>query len=56
MSHPVFTLVGATLVALSAAAVEDRTDRGRLRTGVRAFAWSVAAVAGGGWAMWLIHG
>lgn len=56
MSHPVFTLIGATLVAVSAAAVEDRTGRERLRAGVRTFASCVAAVVGGGWAMWLIHG
>ena len=56
MSHPMFTLLAATLVAVSMAAVEDRTGRERLRAGVRAFVWCVAAVVGGGWVMWLIHG
>jgi hypothetical protein len=51
-----FTLLVATLVAISTAAVDDRPGRDRWRAGVRTFAWCIAAVVGGGWAMLLIHG
>ena len=56
MSHPTFTLLAAFLVAISMAAVEDRTPRERLYAAARIFFSCVATVAGGAWLMRLIHG
>lgn len=56
MSHPMFTLLVATLLAISTAAVNGRSARQRCRAGARTFAWCVAAIVGGGWLMLLIHG
>jgi hypothetical protein len=56
MSHPVFTLVGAVLVAGVTAAMEDRTPRERGWLAARTFVCCVAAVIGGSWLMHAIHG
>ena len=56
MSHPLFTLIVALLLAVSMAAVENRSARERLRVAARVFAGCSAAVIGGGWLMRLLHG
>ena len=56
MPHPLFTLLTAQLIAVSMAAVEDRSARERLYVAARVFVSCVAAVLGGGWLMRLIHG
>jgi len=56
MSHSVFTLFCATLVAAVTAAMENRSPRERGWVAARTFLYCVAAVAGGSWLMHAIHG
>jgi hypothetical protein len=56
MSHPVFTLFCAALVAAVTAAMENRTLRQRGWVTARTFVYCVAAAAGGSWLMHAIHG
>ena len=56
MSHSVFTLLCAVLVAGVTAAMENRTSRGRGWVAARTFVCCVAAVMGGSWLMHAIHG
>ena len=56
MSHSVLTLLCASLVAAATAATEDRTPRERGRVAARTFVYCVAAVVGGSWLMYAIHG
>ena len=56
MSHPMFTLVGAVLVAAVTAAMDNRTPRERGWVAARTFVYCVAAVMGGSWVMHAIHG
>jgi hypothetical protein len=56
MPHPLFTLLAALLLAVAMAMLGDRSPRQRLRAGARIFLVSIAAVVGGGWLMYLIHG
>jgi hypothetical protein len=56
MSHSVFTLFCAVLVAGVTAAMEDLTSRERGWVAARTFVYCVAAVIGGSWLMHAIHG
>ncbi|HUP03124.1 MAG TPA: hypothetical protein VMU19_03995 [Bryobacteraceae bacterium] len=56
MPHDLYTLLTASLVAVSIAAVGNRTAGERARAGARAFALCLSAVIGGGWLMRLLHG
>jgi len=56
MSHPLFTVIVAQLLAVSMAAVDNRSPRERLRIAARVFFGCAAAVLGGGWLMRLLHG
>lgn len=56
MSHFMFTLLCATLVAGVTAAMDNRTPRERGWVAARTFVYCVAAVAGGSWLMHAIHG
>jgi hypothetical protein len=56
MSHTIFTLLCATLVAGVTAAMENRPLRERGWIGVRTLVYCVAAVVGGSWVMYAIHG
>lgn len=56
MTHPIFTLFTAFLLAAAMAIVDDRTARERVYIAVRFFVSCVVSVAGGSWLMRLIHG
>ena len=56
MPHPLFTVLTALLLAMSMAAVENRSTRRRVRAAARFLLSSIAAVIGGGWLMRIIHG
>lgn len=56
MSHPVFTLFCAVLVAVVMAALDNRTPRERGWVAARTFLYCVATVIGGSWLMHAIHG
>jgi uncharacterized membrane protein YhhN len=56
MPHPMFLLLGAVLLAMAMAAMEDRTPRERLYSAARVFIGWTAAIVGGGWLMHWIHG
>jgi hypothetical protein len=56
MSHPVFTLAVAMLLAGAMAAIEDRTPRERAWVAARFLLFCVAGTVGGSWLMHLIHG
>ena len=56
MSHWMFTLFCATLVAGVTAAMDHRTQRERGWVAARTFVYCVAAVVGGSWLMYAIHG
>jgi predicted outer membrane protein len=56
ISHPLFTLLAAVLLAAGLAMAEDRTPRERLYAAARVFAGCAVAVGGGGWVMHWIHG
>ncbi len=56
MSHPMFTLLTAILLAIALAMAEDRSPRTRLYAAARVFGGCLAATLGGGWLMYLIHG
>jgi hypothetical protein len=56
MPHPFFVLLGAVLLGIALAIVDDRKPRERLRAGARVFLFCIGAVAGGSWLMYLIHG
>ena len=56
MSHSGFTLLCAVLVASVTAATENRTLRERGWVAARTFVYCVAAVMGGSWVMYAIHG
>ena len=56
MTHPVFTLLTAVLLAAAMTMLENRAPRERLCVAARFFFWCVASAAGGGWLMRLIHG
>ena len=56
MSHPMFTLLCAVLLAAAMAALEDRGPRERALVAARVFAWCVVATIGGSWLMHAIHG
>jgi len=56
MPHPLFTLLAAVLFAIAMSMLEDRTPNERLRVAGRVLLTCSAAVFGGGWLMYLIHG
>ena len=56
MTHPMFTVVSAGLLAAALALVEDRTPRERAYVAARMFLGCVAGVAVGAWLMRLFHG
>jgi hypothetical protein len=56
MPHPAFVLLAAALLALAMAMLDDRPARERPLVAARVFLTCLAAVAGGGWLMRLIHG
>ncbi|HTP30890.1 MAG TPA: hypothetical protein VMJ75_01880 [Candidatus Acidoferrales bacterium] len=56
MSHPIFTLLCALLVACVMAAMENRTPRERGWVAARTFVYCVAAVIAGSWLMHAVHG
>ena len=56
MTHPMFTLFTAVLLAAAMAILDDRTPRERIYIAVRFFLTCVVSVTGGSWLMRLIHG
>jgi hypothetical protein len=56
MSHPMFTLLAAALVAAAMGAAEPRQPREQLYVAARFIFYCLLSVAGGGWLMRLIHG
>jgi hypothetical protein len=56
MSHLTSTLLFAMLIAVVEALMGKRTSRARFHRAAWMFGCCVAAVVGGGWAMFLIHG
>jgi hypothetical protein len=56
MSHFMFTLLCAALVAGVTAAMDNRPLRERGWVAARTFVYCVAAVVGGGWLMHAVHG
>jgi hypothetical protein len=56
MSHPVFTMLCAALVAGVTAARDNRTPPELGWVAARTFVYCVAAVACGSWLMHAIHG
>ena len=56
MTHPVFTLVTALLLAIGMSAVGKLKPRQRLSVATLIFLNCVLAVLAGSWAMLLIHG
>jgi hypothetical protein len=56
MSHPMFTLLCAALVAGVTAAMENWTLRERAWVAARTFVYCLAAVVGSSWLMHAIHG
>ena len=56
MSHFMFTLLCAALVAGVTAAMDNRPPRERGWVAARIFVYCVAAVVGGGWLMHAVHG
>lgn len=56
MSHFMFTLLCAALVAGVTAAMDNRPLRERGWVAARTFVYCVAAVVGGSWLMHAVHG
>ncbi len=56
MSHSLFTLFCAVLVAGVTAVMENRTPWERGGVAARTFVYCLAAVIGGSWLMHAIHG
>ncbi len=56
MSHSLFTLFCAVLVAGVTAATDNQASRERGWVAARTFVYCVAAVIGGSWLMHAIHG
>jgi hypothetical protein len=56
ISHPVFSLLTAALIATGIALTENRSVRERVNHAIYMFLCCTLAVVGGGWLMFLIHG
>jgi len=55
LSHIEAALLFALFASVVLGVVTKKTDRERLRYGLRCFAYFVAALVGLGWLMWLGH-
>jgi hypothetical protein len=55
LSHLEAALLFALFASVVLGVVTKKTDRERLRYGVRCFAYFVVALVGLGWLMWLGH-
>jgi hypothetical protein len=56
MSHPMFTLLLATLISAALAMTDNRANRERVYHAIRVFSAFIFTAAAGSWAMYLIHG
>ncbi|MBV9760168.1 MAG: hypothetical protein JO340_06360 [Acidobacteriaceae bacterium] len=56
LDHFEAALLFALLASAMLGLITKRTDRERLRYGVRCFAWFMAALFGIGWFMRILHG
>ncbi len=55
MTHPLYTLLMASLVSGATALLGQRTARERVYYGVYTFLSCTVAVVAGGWLMYLVH-